>query len=94
MNQRGNFRLKKPDFSVHNVEYNPIEIAHGVTKTMKEHSDELGLTDVWTPYLILQLSANHQLRYSGDKAVSVYKEWCGRIFNKSNKSNKKKGYKK
>jgi hypothetical protein len=47
-----------------------------------EYAKQLGIIDTWTPYCKLQLSANHSLVYSGEKAISIWKEWNKRIFNK------------
>jgi len=41
--------------------------------------------DVWTPEVLLKLSANHCLIYTGEKAVSIYKTWCEKVFNKKKK---------
>lgn len=41
---------------------------------------ELGLLDRWTAVLKLELSANHRLTYTGDKATSLWNAWNTMIF--------------
>jgi len=43
----------------------------------------IGLIDDWRPEVILKLTANHTLTYTGDKAKSIWKEWNRRIYNGS-----------
>ena len=38
------------------------------------------INDVWTPELLLKLSANHCLIYTGPKATSIYKTWSALIY--------------
>lgn len=38
--------------------------------------------DVWVPEVLFKLSANHCLIYTGDKAVSLWKAWGEKVFNK------------
>ena len=52
-------------------------------ETMVERAKRLDIIDVWTPRLTFQLSANHQLIYTRDKALSLWAAWRERIFNKS-----------
>jgi len=80
MNQHGDFRRLKPKFSVFNIIHKPDDKAFGVDKTMKEHAEHLGIKDIWTPRLYLQLSANHSLIYAGKKAASLWREWNKRVF--------------
>ena len=42
-----------------------------------------GMLDKWYPVLILQASNNHSLRYTGIKAMSIWKEYNRRIFKKN-----------
>ena len=89
-NQHGQRRFTKPKFSVHGQIRDPNEMAFGNTsttkrRTLRELAKELGIVDVWTPRVRLQLTANHSLVYTGDKAVSMWNEWSKRIFNKKGK---------
>jgi hypothetical protein len=43
------------------------------------------ILDVWIPYTTFQVSANHRLTYTGDKAISLWKAWCEKQFNKKKK---------
>ena len=51
-------------------------------ETLIEHAVRMKLLDIWTPELRLQVQANHSLTYTGDKAVSIWKEWGRRMFKK------------
>lgn len=43
---------------------------------------ELKLIDVWIPHCKFQLTANHSITYTGDKALSLWKAWQAKIFKK------------
>ena len=58
--------------------------------TMLQRAQDLGIIDEWIPYTTLQVQANHRLTYTGEKAQSIWKAWCEKQFNKSQK---KKGNK-
>ena len=45
----------------------------------------LGMIDVWIPVTRLQFANTHSLEYHGAKALSIWKEWCARQFNKKKK---------
>jgi hypothetical protein len=51
----------------------------------------LGIYDIWTPVLYLQLTANHSLSYTGEKAQSVWKAWQAYVFGGKGKAKAKKG---
>jgi hypothetical protein len=53
--------------------------------TMLERAFYLGIIDEWIPYTTLQVQANHRLTYTGEKAQSIWKAWCEKQFNKSQK---------
>jgi hypothetical protein len=55
------------------------------SRTMLEVAKERNLLDIWTPCVVLKLTANETLKYRGEKAVSIYNAWCERIFNKGKK---------
>ena len=54
----------------------------GTGEPMLEFAKKQGLVDQWEPVLVLQLQANHELRYTGEKAKALWREWNNRIFNK------------
>lgn len=51
-------------------------------ETLLQRAERLKLLDMWTPVLVLELSANHRLTYSGKKALALWKAWNARIFGK------------
>jgi hypothetical protein len=51
-------------------------------ESMMSYAYRRNLLDIWIPELRLQVQANHSLIYTGDKAVSLWKEWNKRIFKK------------
>ena len=82
-NQDGDRRRIKPNYeTVHNDRVDKNAIVFGTTKTMLVYAAECGILDDWTPVCKLQLSNSHVLRYTGDKAKSIWKEWNKRIFKK------------
>ena len=84
-NQEGITRSEKPKHpSAHGTTFDADAYAyphHDYPKeTMIERARRLDILDVWTPILIIQLSSNHSLRYSGKQALSLWKAWQGKIF--------------
>lgn len=61
----GNFVKVSPD--------DPLE-------TAEQAARRLGILDVWKPVCVLQFSSTHAIEYTGDKAKSIWKEYCRRIF--------------
>lgn len=51
-------------------------------ETMLARATRRGLLDTWTPHLIVQFAANHSLRYSGGKALRIWKAWQAIQFGK------------
>jgi hypothetical protein len=51
-------------------------------ETMRERALRLDLFDYWTPVCTFQLSANHNLTYTGEKALAMWKAWNSKIFKK------------
>lgn len=49
-------------------------------ETELQRAKRLGILDVWYPVLILELSANHRLRYTGKKAKQLWKVWKAKIY--------------
>jgi hypothetical protein len=85
INQHGDKKKLKPRFSVHGSEHNPKDKHINGTQTLEQFAKERHLTDVWTEITRLQLTANHQLVYSGTKAKSMWKAWGEKIFKKGKK---------
>lgn len=51
-------------------------------ETMLERARRLYLFDTWQPVCTFQLTANHNVTYTGKKATVMWKAWQERIFNK------------
>jgi len=81
-NQHGDISKKAHKHSYRGYPYDPKEIAYGHSITMEDYAVMRGIKDVWTPICTLQLTANHSLKYTGDKAKSIWREWNRRIFKK------------
>ncbi len=84
-NQWGNVvRKNPPKYSVHGTVFDPKSkaLCFGEPITMLELAKSAKLLDVWKPVCRLQLTANHSLTYTGEKAKSIWKEWGRRIFEK------------
>lgn len=52
---------------------------------MLQRAVRLGIIDNWQPVCSFQLTANHSIVYTGPKAVSMWKAWNEKIFNKKGK---------
>lgn len=89
--------IKPKTPSVYGVKIPPNEYAHFHTdypnETCIERARRLDILDKWHPVLKLQLTANHRLTYTGNKALSIWKEWNSRIFGKktTNENSKRVG---
>lgn len=84
-NQHGDYSPIKLKHSVHGVCYSPQAIAFNpfmcsFEETMEDRAVRLRLKDMWRPVLLLQFAANHCVRYTGPRAVSIWKEWNKRQF--------------
>lgn len=55
--------------------------------TMLDTAISKHLLDTWIPCVTFQVTANHRLTYTGEKAESLWKAWNEKIFNKK-KGNK------
>jgi hypothetical protein len=73
--------------SCRGLQFKPDDKCFMSEMTLLEHAKRNNLLDVWTPTLILKLTASETLQYTGDKAITMYKAWNERIFNR----NKRKG---
>ena len=51
-------------------------------ETTLARAKRLNVLDVWTPVCKFQLTANHNIEFTGDKALTMYDAWCARIFGK------------
>lgn len=85
-NQHGQARYGKPNYiSVHGVSVDTHSLAlplieypgETIIQRLHRRGEEL---DKWTPELLLKLSANHALIYTGDKATKVWNKWCELIY--------------
>lgn len=95
INQHGHKTFFKPvRYSVYGVTYDKDELAlyHAdyPKETVIQRATRLGILDVWTPQIILKFSANETLVYTGEKAISIHKTWCAKIYGKSNRKSTKK----
>lgn len=95
VNQHGHKTFFKPvRYSVYGMAYYDNELAfyHAdyLGETVIQRAIRLGILDVWTPQIILKFSANETLVYTGEKAISINKIWCSKIYGKSNRKSTKK----
>lgn len=89
-NQHGTYCSLKPPFTVNGTRFHPCDIvpvfnrttSEWITATALEAAEHFGCVDIWTPECTIQLMANHSLTYTGEKAKSIWAEWCRRQFNK------------
>lgn len=84
-NQYHDKRSIKPSkgtFTIHNTLYSVDDKAFGVNDTVYNIAKKQKSIDNWTPVCMLAVTANRQLKYTGKKAVSIWKEWNSRIFGK------------
>jgi hypothetical protein len=85
-NQYGNVRKLKPrKMTVHGALVSPFDTHVTEKIPMTKYAEKYQLVDVWMPVLRLQLTANHSLKYTGKKAISIWKEWQRRIFKRKDK---------
>lgn len=67
-------------FTINGTEYNEVEKLYGVNVLLKDFATTKGSIDIWYPELTLVFTKYHSLVYTGDKALSIWKEWCAKIF--------------
>lgn len=48
-------------------------------ETMVERARRLELIDVWKSVTVFQLTANHNVTFTGKKAAQMWKMWCAKI---------------
>lgn len=89
-NQYGDTATKLPSMDTlfgHSVD--PADKLYKSEETKLAAARRTGLIDKWIAQCKFQLSNNHSITYTGDKATSMYKAWCAHVFG-GKKSNKKK----
>jgi hypothetical protein len=60
---------------------------HELTQECQERIKESRLEDIWTPVVKLFLSMARVIQYDGDRAQSIWRDYCAGIYGK-NKSSK------
>lgn len=92
VNQYGQIKtpqIKPCPFSIRMTPVSDLELAmyhpDYPNETELQREIRLGLMDIWTPVVSFQLTANHNIVYTGPKAVSMWKAWNEKIFNKKGK---------
>ena len=72
--------------TVNGLLINPNEVAayHNLYpgELMIERARRLDILDKWTPVVNFQFSANHSVRYTGKKALKMWKAWNSMIYGK------------
>ena len=53
--------------------------------TLLERASHLKILDEWIPCVTFQITANHRLTYTGEKAEALWSAWNEKIFNKKGK---------
>lgn len=59
-------------------------------ESMLKRAKRLGYTDVWKLVVYFQLTANHRITYTDDKASDMWKAWNAYVFAKNKRKAKKK----
>lgn len=88
-NDKGNILGGKPPRNtVHGIAFDDTAFAYPHVEypleTCLERAKRLEILDVWTPVLVLQVQCNRTIRYTGPKAISVWKAWRAKVFGESN----------
>ena len=74
-------RPKEHTVNGHEFDCDVQRLEHS-TITMLQYAIMHNLTDIWHPELTLQLSSNHSLVFTGQKALDLKKAWDSKIFGK------------
>lgn len=69
-------------FTIYGQSYSLNDTVYNSERTVLTVARERGMLDKWERILELQLSNNHSLIYTGDKALSLWKAWCAKQFGK------------
>lgn len=87
VNQEGSISFKKPPEQT--VRARLVHVTEPAAphpdypgETMIERARRLNIIDIWQPVCTFQLTANHNVTYTGKKAIVMWKAWNERIFNK------------
>jgi hypothetical protein len=54
-------------------------------ETLLERAKRLDITDKWTPVVTFQLTANHNIQFTGTKAFKMWELWQAKIYGKNKK---------
>ena len=88
-NKDGDWRNLKPEMpTVHNQSFDEDAQLFGTIDSpvsMLQYAIDHKLLDVWIPECRLKVTANCILTYTGDRAISIWKEWSKRQFNRNKK---------
>ena len=63
------------------------DVIHGSSETLRQRSERLGLLDTWEPVVILHASCRQRYRYTGKRALSLWKTFCAKQYKRKGKSN-------
>lgn len=66
--------------TVNNIEVDFFQLRYKSTETLWNYAERKELFDEWFPELELQLSNNHSLIYTGQKALDLWTAWRAKIF--------------
>lgn len=80
--RRFNKKVTYPSVDGKHISKDEIAAYHNMYpgETMRERAARLDIVDVFTPVVVFQLTANHSITYTGEKAKSLWREWQSRIF--------------
>jgi len=81
--------VKPLEPTVHGMMFNPYD-KHISGVYLLDYAIANKLIDIWYPVCTFQLSANHTVTYTGDKAISMYDTWKAKIFSQALKKKGKK----
>lgn len=85
VNQFGLRKFPKPKVPTVSGQPVPDEPVFNSQESMLSYAKRCHLLDRWEPVCKLQLSANHKLTYTGNKAISIYREFSRRQFKPTKK---------
>ena len=77
--------LKPKHFTVRGEKVTDNERHLNGLESMLAYAKRKGLLDIWVPHITFQLSANHNVTYTGKKALSMQKAWSERVFKSKKK---------
>ena len=79
-NQEGSLRERKPKVTTIGGHELTSETIYGSIESQRQRASRLNLGDRWTPVLTIRMSKYHIVRFSGARALSLWKAWNERIF--------------